>query len=374
MRVLHVSPTYWPCRADGGPPRSMYELGRALARAGSDVRVLTTDADGQGRVDQPPEREIVVEPGLRVTYARRVAGRSIAPSVLARLDRLTAWADVVHVSSVYDFTTVAALVSARRTERRVVWSARGGMQRWPGARKPFLKDQWMAACRRISPTALVHFTSSIELDESRSRIGTLRSVVIPNGIHVRDVHARPLGHRIVVGCLGRLHPIKQLPVAIQACELARQAGRDVELEIVGGGEPEHERVIRAAAAAARVPTRFLGHLTGSAKEDFLSRIDVLMAPSIRENFGLAVAEALAYGVYVIASTGTPWRELDARGCGRWLEPSASAFGQALLTMDAPSMVRARAEGPRWMRDEYSWDGVARQMRDAYRSVLEVTPT
>src|SRR5690242_3503877 len=46
LKVLHVTPSFYPAFAYGGPTYSAYALCRSLARQGSEVRVLTTDANG----------------------------------------------------------------------------------------------------------------------------------------------------------------------------------------------------------------------------------------------------------------------------------------------------------------------------------------
>jgi len=51
--------------------------------------------------------------------------------------------------------------------------------------------------------------------------------------------------------------------------------------------------------------QFLGEVSGEAKEDLFANSDVALAPSYVENFGMAIAEALAHEVPVIASKGTP---------------------------------------------------------------------
>ena len=46
MRVLHVTPYFAPAFVYGGPPRSVLGLCRALRRAGAQVDVVTTTANG----------------------------------------------------------------------------------------------------------------------------------------------------------------------------------------------------------------------------------------------------------------------------------------------------------------------------------------
>src|SRR2546430_17285453 len=75
MNVLHVAPAFYPALVYGGPMRSIYDLCRALVDAGDTVRVLTTDANGGGRVTAAAGREVplVTRGGSSVAalYARR---------------------------------------------------------------------------------------------------------------------------------------------------------------------------------------------------------------------------------------------------------------------------------------------------------------
>ena len=86
--------------------------------------------------------------------------------------------------------------------------------------------------------------------------------------------------------------------------------------------------------------RFIGEAYNRAKREFFEGINLLAVPSHTENFAMVVAEALASGMPVIASRGTPWARLEEEGCGLWLENSPAALAQALERMrEAPL--------PRW---------------------------
>jgi glycosyltransferase involved in cell wall biosynthesis len=50
---------------------------------------------------------------------------------------------------------------------------------------------------------------------------------------------------------------------------------------------------------------FVGAKYGEAKWDFLRSADIMVLPTYGENFGIVVAEALALGLPVITTTGTP---------------------------------------------------------------------
>ena len=118
MKVAFVTPSYHPAYVYGGPTYSAFGLSRALARAGCDVRVLTTDANGRDQVlDVDTSSELELEQGLRVRYCHRVAIHSVSPAFLFALPAVIEWADVVHLTAVYNFTTVPTLLATKAARK-----------------------------------------------------------------------------------------------------------------------------------------------------------------------------------------------------------------------------------------------------------------
>ena len=96
LRVAHISPSFHPAFSYGGPTESSYQLSRFLARAGCDVRVLTTNADGRDReIDVDTSRELELEPGLSIRYCRRRALTHASPELLRRLPGYVGAAELI---------------------------------------------------------------------------------------------------------------------------------------------------------------------------------------------------------------------------------------------------------------------------------------
>ena len=103
----------------------------------------------------------------------------------------------------------------------------------------------------------------------------------------------------------------------------------------------------------------------------LREADVLVVPSDFENFGNIVVEAMACGVPVVASKGTPWRILEEERCGCWTDNAPGAIADALARLATLSADERRAMGQRAvaLADRlYSVDAVGRQLAVLYRSV------
>jgi glycosyltransferase involved in cell wall biosynthesis len=148
--------------------------------------------------------------------------------------------------------------------------------------------------------------------------------VIPNGVDVPEV-SRKAAHesdgKISRGegqtalFVGRIYPVKGLPMLIEAWAQVRPHGW--RLQIVGPDEAGHraevERVVSAAGLDGVVS--FVGPLEGQAKQTALLDADLFVLPTHSENFGMAIGEALAHGLPVLTTTGAPWSMLPQRGCG-----------------------------------------------------------
>jgi glycosyltransferase involved in cell wall biosynthesis len=375
VNVLQVNPSFFPATIYGGTIESGLHLSRALADRGCSVRVLTTDANGRRSVlDVEKGRDVEVLGSLRVRYCRRIAGHTVSPELLGALPAYVRWADVVHLTAVYSFPIIPTLAACRAAGRPVVWSPRGALQRWSGSTRLAAKALWERACRAASPRRLVlHATSEDEAVESAGRIPGVATAVVPNGVELPDALAEPgAASRLRLVFLGRLHAKKGIENLLDACALLeRESDLDWALTVACAGDPEYARSIGERVARLSLSPRvsLAGEVTGAAKSDLLRGADLVVVPSHTENFGIVVAEALAHGVPVVASRGTPWRRVEEVGCGLWVENDPRTLAEAVLRMSRGPLGEAGRRGRSWMEREFAWDARAREMIDVYDGLL-----
>ena len=82
-------------------------------------------------------------------------------------------------------------------------------------------------------------------------------------------------------------------------------------------------------------------------------------------------------VPVITTKGTPWKDLNKKKAGWWIDHGLDPLVKTLRV----AMSKNRAEldimgknGRVWMMDDFSWDNAATKMIDSYKSVLRSNKT
>ena len=115
-----------------------------------------------------------------------------------------------------------------------------------------------------------------------------------------------------------------------------------------------------------------GEVSGDVKDCLLANADVFVLPSYSENFGIVVAEAMAWGRPVIASTGTPWQEVAEVGAGWWVKPEEEALAQALheaLGTRREELDAMGAKGRALVERSYTWSAPAERLTKAIEQIL-----
>ena len=114
--------------------------------------------------------------------------------------------------------------------------------------------------------------------------------------------------------------------------LSRGQTKDLPVLILAGSDligyrREVEKMVKELGLEDSVV--IIGEVQGEMKDTLLANADLFVLPSYSENFGIVVAEAMAWGRPVIASTGTPWKEVAEVGAGWWVKPEEDAIAGAL---------------------------------------------
>lgn len=282
--------------------------------------------------------------------------------------------DIVHAHGLWLMPNVYAGNAATRAGTSLVVSPRG-MLASAALDYSRLKKQlfWHLLQRRAYAAAAAwHATSEQEADEIRAFGIDKPIAVIPNGIDLPTVlaaHTETKPRRRLL-FLSRIHPKKGLPALLDAWSHLAPERSDWDLVIAGADEGGHRAELEARIATDAIANvTFTGPLYGDAKAALLKDTDLFVLPTRNENFGIAVAEALAAGIPAVVTTGAPWRGLETERCGWWIEQGREPLLAALrhATALAPSERHAMGlRGRDWMMRDFGWDRIGQQMAAVYR--------
>jgi glycosyltransferase involved in cell wall biosynthesis len=282
------------------------ELCRELRDRGHNSKLITTDADGSGRLDQPGTIRGRT-PDLDIEIHRVHAPRKLMASLglWAAIRREVKARDVVYIHQIYFFSTWAAAREARRAGVPYLVQPHGSLEPYQREKSRVVKWYWdhTVGRRLFRDAAGFICASESEAEGAAPVIGTTRSHVAPLGATVGPGHVlAPVVDGPFVLFLGRIAPKKRIDVLIAAfAEVA--PNWNGTLVIAGEGDESLTAQLKAQAAlllpAARV--RFLGPVAAARKDWLLRNARAFVLSSENENFAIAVAESLVAGTPVIVT-------------------------------------------------------------------------
>ncbi|WP_373457954.1 glycosyltransferase [Sinomonas atrocyanea] len=161
--------------------------------------------------------------------------------------------------------------------------------------------------------------------------------------------------------LSRIAPKKRHDLMIGALRRLIDYGVDAELDIVGTGPSGLVDELRSHVFELGLSDRvhFRGQKAGPGKASSFRAADIYLLPSDDENFGISLAEALAYGVPAVVSSGVASSKFMDSRAGRVLTaPTPDSIARAVIGMVSGSRRQASASARACAESSFSWRAVA----------------
>ena len=198
----------------------------------------------------------------------------------------------------------------------------------------------------------------------------------PGSVGYDAADLRPLERGPVLMAVSRFTAVKRLPLLIEAYAEARERfTRRAPLVLVGGhpGEWEGEHPYDAVRRTGAPDVFLAGWQPHDALADFFSAADVVVLPSVREQFGQVLMEGMACALPALAvDAHGPATIVDDPATG-WLVPGddRAALADALVAAVAdPVERRARGERARAsVIDRYALSAIAEQVAGVYDATV-----
>ena len=394
MKVLHVVPSL--ASRSGGPTQAVLGLAQEMARIGHRVTVYTTDVDGQqsllrlkAQVTGIPTGRSTELDGVEIwRFATTFPSRWVMSPELGRaLRENVADYDVVHIHSLYQFSTLAASYYARRAGVPYLVRPHGTLDPFLRRRGSLKKSVYEALIERrtLNAAAAIHYTAEDEMRLAASLGIQAPAVIVPLGIDLeqfadlpvrgtfRRQHAELANKRILL-FLGRLHFKKGLGLLVEAFARIASDLPDVHLVLVGPDDTGEGDKLRHRLLQAGLEQRalFTGMLTGRDRLAAFVDADLWVLPSYTENFGLAILEAMACSLPIVISDRVNiWREIADARAGRVVPCEIGALATALhqLFEDYPLRRVMGIRARRLVEDRFTWARAAQRMAEVYEQLI-----
>lgn len=316
--ILIIMGRYLPGYKDGGPVRSIKNLVDRLGKE-YDFRILTTDRD---HGDIRPYPDITVRDWNRVGAAKVYY---VEPGGFdaATVEKLAAEAELVYLCGCFnDYArTTLKLKKQGRIKCRVVLASMGLFS--PGAFriKYPKKKAYMILLKRIGYFKNVEWsaTNKEEAEDIRREVGRDAVCYIAEDLprkpeEIEHITETDIGSLRVV-FLSRISRKKNLYFAAKV--LAQVKGKSV-FDIYGNME-DASYWKECETELKKLPENVKWSYKGEADAEQVMRIfamyDIFLFPTMAENYGHVIFEAMAGGCVPIISDKTPWTKEKMGYCG-----------------------------------------------------------
>jgi glycosyltransferase involved in cell wall biosynthesis len=366
LKILHVVPSI--DLSAGGPSKSVSDLALYQAKNGINVTIITNSS-------KSPYIKESLHPCLFLKFVIQGSFKKELEFIL-KSEKF----DILHGHGIWEMPVHHMAYLARKNNIPYVISPRGMLEPWAlnaGKLKKFLALKFYQK-NDLEKANFIHATAKMEAENILKLGFTSPIAVIPNGIDISEFPLPEIkldSDKNIVLFLSRIHPKKGIEFLIEAWnQIDLQLRKDWKVEIAGNGEDDYIDSLNKLIISKGLKNEIfiIGPQFGEAKLESYHRANLFILPTFSENFGIVVAEALACGVPVITTKGTPWEELNTFNAGWWVEIGVQPLVEALLkslTLSTEERQNMGLRGRRLVNDNYDIEAIAFKMIKLYNWIL-----
>jgi glycosyltransferase involved in cell wall biosynthesis len=239
--------------------------------------------------------------------------------------------DIIHIHGIFSIIPFIGCLLAKKNSIPYILRPAGSLDRFD-IRKKYIIKQTLArpfVYYMLKYTSALHCTSPLEAANVDTFGAKINPDVLPIPVEVSEQKGDREKFRknhflssedFVLLFMSRIDYKKGLNILIPAFAALQKRFRNMKLVIAGSGTREYETKTRSWIKQYELADniRWCGFLSGSEKLDALVGCDIFVLPSMNENFGVAILEALGAGLPVVISDNVYlWKEVVELG-GGWV--------------------------------------------------------
>lgn len=355
MKIIQVLPGI----TVGGPSYTVAELSRALVRAGNEVQLHLANENLEGLEDL----DIHAYDLLNWPVVKQLG---FAWGEYGKLKEECRTAQIIQTNSLWMYANFITEFARRGTGAKSVIMPRGTLSAYALSISSWKKKivSFLGQGTALKHADLFIATCEAEYHDIRNYGLTAPVAVIPNGIDIPSL-PRNIEKKKRITFLSRIHKKKGVDILLDAWSKIEKdkCFDEWTLSIVGPMNDYARQMVQKAKELDCRRVEFTGEMFGDAKFRYLAESLLFVLPTHSENWGIAVAEALACGTPAICTKGAPWQGLETHHCGRWIDLSEENLRRSMIDMmrlPEQQLADMGHNGQQWVMHDFSWDEIARK--------------
>ncbi|MFK8184209.1 MAG: glycosyltransferase [Phormidesmis sp.] len=388
MKVLHVIPSVSPLL--GGPTHVALNIVKTLCEIGIDAEIVTTDDNREKLLDVPLYQRTFykqVPIWFLPRYAHPLKEFIFSPAITRWLWQSVHHYDVLDTHYLFSYAPACANFIARHQQVPYTMRTMGQLSQWALEQSKLKKQLYSTFVERrlLGHAAAIHCTTPDEANDVQKFGIQTPTATVPLGVDVpstlpnakqylRRQYSLP-DNTFVIVFLSRLHCKKRPELLIQSLSRLVKNETPVHLLLAGTGDPDYVKELTVLVDSLNLNkyVTFTGFVQGKEKDLLLQGSSVFVLPSFSENFGVAIAEALAAGLPVITTPGVQISpEISAANAGLIVEGTEDELVRSIeILIDSTSLRHMLGEnGRKLAKERYSWQVIAHQLASVYTTVIK----
>jgi len=389
LKLLVISPSFWPALKIGGPVTSVFDLCRFLREQEIDVTVYTTNVYSENEIKENTFSEI---DGVKIYYFGYTkyleflgeTGWQYSSHLKRKVKENYHNFDIIYIIGIWNFPSTIAIRFLSKKKVPFIVAPHGSLDPFKFSQKGFKKKlYYKLLLGSYIRNSFIHYFTNEEAKKSSEflNIPFNKIVVIPNGIEIKENSSSNkflelylhLKNKFIILYLGRLHPIKGIEVTIESLSYLKDNKDRIHLVIAGKGETSYEVKLRSLVDELSLNelVTFTGHVEGELKSSLLSACNLFVLQSHSEAFSMSILEAMAYGKPLIISSNCNFDEFENEKCGFIIpnNPKTLADKIELLFNDKDLCSKMGDKANKLAEAKYSWENIAREFKHAFEKII-----
>lgn len=403
LKILSVSPSYYPANEFGGPVTALKSLNKYLNLTKSKVNVLTTAHEIpslKNKYKKTKVDNVVVEyfPVIKFFNFLSPTGWHFSPKLFTSLLRKSKNTDVIYCRSLWNFPTIACYIASLLNNKPLIIAATGKLTPWAFSHKSLKKNiAWNLLFKNIVKHSYVHYVSEQEKHISQKNINIFNNgIIIPTGTEKINLENRQIDNALrfnkkntvtkKIFFLGRIHEIKGIDLLIEIFNDLVNKHKDTSLILSGPYEGSHHIELKKKLKTLGLsyieasPDKlfkydissrvvFTGMVSGKIKNWLFENTDLYAQLSHSEGFSNSIIEALAFSKPILISEGCNFNNHELKNFGKiHSEISNSAEFINDLFSDDSKLQKYSHESFRYAYNKYNWQTIAKKAVSEFKNI------